>query len=86
MHVTDEQVMIMTSRGRPPVIADFTLPTHDLFLLTYLPTYYGAHPRRLIHPAPPVFECRSVCLWVSGTSLAGGGALLISRPYPPHRR
>ena len=22
-------------------------------------------------------------LWVSGTSLAGGGALLNSRPYPP---
>ena len=22
----------------------------------------GAHPRRLIHPAPPVFECKSVCV------------------------
>ena len=29
--------------------------------LPYLLTY-GAHPRRLIHPAPPVFECRSVCV------------------------
>ena len=46
--------MIMTSRGRPPVIADFTLPTRDLFLLTYLPTYLPTYllrylPTRVFH-------------------------------------